>query len=80
MFGGIDRQLRATLLSVVVHQQLGTFITSENAEDLGALRDLVDAGKVAPVVDRTYPLREAAAAVRYVQDGHARGKVVVAVA
>jgi NADPH:quinone reductase-like Zn-dependent oxidoreductase len=78
-FGGIDRQLRATLLSPFVHQKLGTFVASENAADLAVLRDLIDAGQVAPVVDRTYLLSEAPAAVRYVQDGHARGKVVVSV-
>ncbi len=78
-FGGIDRQLRATLLSPLVRQKLGTFVASENAADLVTFRDLVDAGKVAPVIDRTYPLDEAAAAVRHVQDGHARGKVVVTV-
>ena len=67
------------LLSKLVSQKLGTFIASENAADLAALRDLIEAGKLAPVVDRTYPLVETAAAVRHVQDGHARGKVVIAV-
>jgi NADPH:quinone reductase-like Zn-dependent oxidoreductase len=77
--GGSDRQVRAILLSKLVSQTLGTFVTSENAEDLAALRDLVEAGTVAPAIDRTYPLSETAAAIRYVQDGHARGKVVIAV-
>jgi len=78
-FGGIDRQLRATLLSPLVRQKLGTFVASENAEDLAALRDLIDGGKVSPVIDRVYPLAGAPAAVRSVQDGHACGKVVVRV-
>jgi NADPH:quinone reductase-like Zn-dependent oxidoreductase len=77
--GGNDRQIRAHLLSPLVSQKLGTFISSENAEDLTALRDLVESGKVAPVIDRTYPLSEAAAAIRHVIDGRARGKVVIAV-
>ena len=77
--GGSDRQLRAILLSTLVSQTLGTFVSSENAEDLGALRELIEAGRVVPAIDRTYPLRETAAAIRYVQDGHARGKVVIAV-
>jgi len=45
--------------------------------DLIALSELIEAGKVTPAVDRTYPLAEAAAAVQYVQDGRARGKVVI---
>lgn len=77
--GGTDRQLRAQLLSPLVSQKLGTFIASENADDLKVLRDLVEAGKVAPAIDRTYPLGETPAAIRYVQDGRARGKVVIAV-
>jgi NADPH:quinone reductase-like Zn-dependent oxidoreductase len=77
--GGSDRQVRAILLSKLVSQTLGTFVASENAEDLVALRDLVEAGKLAPAIDRTYPLSETARAIRYVQDGHARGKVVITV-
>ena len=76
--GGADRQLRAQLLSPLVRQKLGTFVASENAADLTALRELADSGKLTPAVDRTYPLAEAAAAIRYVVEGHARGKVVIA--
>jgi NADPH:quinone reductase-like Zn-dependent oxidoreductase len=79
LLGGSDRQIRAHLLSPLVSQKLGTFIASENADDLMVLRDLIEAGKVAPAVDRTYPLSEAPAAIRHMQDGHARGKVVVSV-
>jgi NADPH:quinone reductase-like Zn-dependent oxidoreductase len=77
--GGIDRQLRAHLLSTVVSQKLGTFISSENAEDLTALRQLIESGGVSPAIDRTYPLSEVPAAIRYVIEGRARGKVVIAV-
>jgi NADPH:quinone reductase-like Zn-dependent oxidoreductase len=77
--GGSDRQIRAILLSTVVSQKLGTFIASENAVDLGALRELIEAEKLAPVIDRTYPLKETADAIRYVHEGHARGKVIIAV-
>jgi len=77
--GGIDRQLRAHLLSPFVGQQLGTFVSSENAEDLTALRELIEAGKITPVVDRTYPLGEAAAAIRYLLDGRACGKLVITI-
>jgi NADPH:quinone reductase-like Zn-dependent oxidoreductase len=77
--GGSDRQIRATLLSPFVSQQLGTFVASENAKDLVTLRELIQAGTVTPVIDRTYPLAEVAAAIRYLLDGQARGKVVITV-
>jgi NADPH:quinone reductase-like Zn-dependent oxidoreductase len=77
--GGADRLLRANLLSPMVSQKLGTLMTSENAQDLTALRELVESGKLAPAIDRTYPLSEVPAAIRYLQEGHARGKVVIAV-
>jgi NADPH:quinone reductase-like Zn-dependent oxidoreductase len=77
--GGFDRQLRALLLSPLVSQKLGTFVSSENSEDLTVLRDLLESGQIAPVIDRTYPLGEAPAAIRYVIDGHAGGKVVITV-
>jgi NADPH:quinone reductase-like Zn-dependent oxidoreductase len=77
--GGIGRLLLANLLSVAVDQKLVTFIASENAADLRVLGDLIESGQVAPAIDRTYPLRDTAAAVRYVQDGRACGKVVVTI-
>jgi NADPH:quinone reductase-like Zn-dependent oxidoreductase len=77
--GGYDRQLRALLLSRFVTQTLTTFISSENQADLLVLKQLIEAGKVTPVIDRTYALSEAPQAIRYVQQGHARGKVVITV-
>jgi NADPH:quinone reductase-like Zn-dependent oxidoreductase len=77
--GGTDRQLRATILSPFVGQQLGTFIGTQNTADLTFLAELIDAGKMTPVIDRTYPLGEVPKAIRYMQDGHARGKVVITV-
>jgi NADPH:quinone reductase-like Zn-dependent oxidoreductase len=77
--GGIDRQLRALVLSPFVGQKLGTFVASENAEDLMALRGLIDSGQLTPAIHRSYPLSEVAAAIRYMLDGHARGKLVVTV-
>jgi NADPH:quinone reductase-like Zn-dependent oxidoreductase len=75
--GGIDRQLRAHLLSPFVGQKLGTFVASENTEDLIALRELIESGEVSPAIDRTYPLSEVAAAIRYMLDGRSRGKLVI---
>jgi NADPH:quinone reductase-like Zn-dependent oxidoreductase len=78
-FGGIDRQLRATMMSAFVHQKLETFINNENYEDLIVLKELIESGKVTPVIDRTYPLAEAPEAIRYLQEGRVRGKVVITV-
>jgi NADPH:quinone reductase-like Zn-dependent oxidoreductase len=77
--GGSDRQLRAKLLSSFVGQRLTTFVNKENHRDMLELVALVEAGKVTPAIDRTFPLAEAPKAVRYVEEGHARGKVVVTV-
>jgi NADPH:quinone reductase-like Zn-dependent oxidoreductase len=77
--GGTDRQLRAHLLSVFVGQKLGTFIASENAKDLAVLRELIESGAIAPALDRTYPLSDVAAAIRHMLDGHAQGKIVIAI-
>jgi NADPH:quinone reductase-like Zn-dependent oxidoreductase len=77
--GGVDRQVRAMVLSPFIAQTLGTFVASENAADLTALRDLADAGRLTPVIDRSYPLSEAAAALRHLLDGTAQGKLVITV-
>ena len=54
--GGSDRQLRALVLSRFVGQKLTTFVSRENHEDMIVLKELIEAGKVTPVIDRTYPL------------------------
>ena len=77
--GGTDRQLRALMLSPFVGQKLGTFISSENHEDLIALAELIESGSVTPVIDQTYPLSEVPEAIRYLEEGHAQGKVVITV-
>ena len=75
--GGFDRGLRAPLFSRFVGQQLTTVMCAENAADLRVLADLIQAGQVTPVVDKTFPLDQAADAIAYMQEGHARGKVVI---
>jgi NADPH:quinone reductase-like Zn-dependent oxidoreductase len=60
-------------------QKLRPVVSKENFEDLQTLAALVEAGKVAPVVGRTYPLVEAAEAIRELERGHARGKIVITV-
>ncbi|MFC9692136.1 NAD(P)-dependent alcohol dehydrogenase [Kribbella sp. NPDC056951] len=78
--GGMDRLLRAMVLTGFVGQRLRPFISSENHVDLQAMTELIETGKVVPAVDRVFPLAEAAAAIQYLIDGHVRGKVVIAVA
>src|SRR5712691_8590079 len=77
--GGIDRQLRAHLLSLVVRQTLGTLIATARKDDLQVLHELLEAGTVTPVIDRTFQLSEAPEAIRYLREGHVRGKVVITV-
>jgi NADPH:quinone reductase-like Zn-dependent oxidoreductase len=77
--GGTDRQLRALMLSPFVGQKLGTFISKENHDDLIVLKELIESEKITPVIDRTYSLSETPDAIRYLESGHARGKVVITV-
>ena len=60
-----------------VSQKLRPFFSVPRTADLEALKALVASGKVAPVIDRTYPLAEVPEAMRYLEEGHARGKVVI---
>jgi NADPH:quinone reductase-like Zn-dependent oxidoreductase len=78
--GGFDRQiLRAPILSLFVSQTLRPLTSKERSEDLVVLKELIEAGKVTPIIDRTYPLSEVPEAIRYLEEGHARGKVVITV-
>ncbi|GAB1509535.1 NAD(P)-dependent alcohol dehydrogenase [Actinophytocola sp. KF-1] len=77
--GGLDRTLRAILLSPFVSQRLGGLISTEPRADIEELRALAEAGTLTPVVDRAFPLADTAAAVRHLTEGRARGKVVVTV-
>ncbi len=77
--GGTDRQVRAMALSPFIGQKLVTFVARENHEDLLVLTELIEAGTLTPAIDRAFPLGDAAKAISYVAEGHARGKVVVTV-
>jgi NADPH:quinone reductase-like Zn-dependent oxidoreductase len=61
-------------------KKLRGFIAKLNKPDLMLLKGLLEEGKVAPVIDRSYPLSNMAEAVRYLEEGHARGKVVIPIA
>lgn len=76
---GVGRQLQASALSPFVRQKLGTFISKERKRDLEELRKLLEAGTIRPIVDRTFPLNEVPAAIRYLRDGRPQGKVVITV-
>ena len=76
-FMGVGRSVRATLMSPFVSQRLRMFLSSTNKEDLATLRDLIESGDVTPVIDRTYPLSETAAALTHVGERHTRGKTVI---
>jgi NADPH:quinone reductase-like Zn-dependent oxidoreductase len=74
---GVDRIVKALATSELVSQRLVTFVTRENRTNILTLKELVEAGKVAPVIDRSSALADAPDAIRYVATGHTRGKVVV---
>ncbi len=77
--GPVDRVIKALVLSPFVSQKMVSFTVKPNKEDLQFLRQLIETGKLAPVIDRTYPLAEVPEAIRYLEEGHARGKVVITV-
>jgi NADPH:quinone reductase-like Zn-dependent oxidoreductase len=73
----LDRVVRMAVVNPFVSQELGFFISAMKAADLATLRDLMQAGTVTPVIDREYPLHEIAEAIRHLETGRARGKIVV---
>ena len=79
MLGMVSRILRTVALAPFVKQRLVALTSAERVEDFDTLRELIESGQVMPVMDRTYGLPDAADAIRYIEQGHARGKVVIAV-
>ena len=75
----LGRQLRAAVMSPFLRQRLGVLVATTPHDDLLVLKGLLEAGTLTPVVDRTYGLSEAAAAVRHLREGHPRGKVVLSI-
>ncbi|HEY3134505.1 MAG TPA: NAD(P)-dependent alcohol dehydrogenase [Blastocatellia bacterium] len=76
LLGGL---LKPLMLSLFVSQKLSFFIAKPNKEDLTMIGELISSGKVTPVIDRRYRLSEVPDAMRYLEEGHARGKVVIVV-
>jgi len=79
LIGPFARVIRGVLLSMFVNQSMRLLTVKRRWQDLQFLRELIEAGSVTPVIDRTYPLSETADAIRYLETRRARGKVVIAV-
>jgi len=73
------RLIRAKVVFAFVSQSVRTFIASAKQQNLVVLKELIESGKIRPVIDRTYALSETPQAIAYVGQGHARGKVVITV-
>ncbi|MFZ1220249.1 MAG: zinc-binding dehydrogenase, partial [Chthoniobacterales bacterium] len=72
--------LKAFFVSPFISQKFKMYIAKTLKADLTFLRDLMEQGKLTPAIDRQYPMSETADALRYLEDGHARGKVVITIA
>jgi NADPH:quinone reductase-like Zn-dependent oxidoreductase len=77
--GPFGRVIHTLLLSPFISQQMGMMLAELNQKDLTVLADMMQAGTIKPVIDRTYPLSQIADAIRYLEQGHARGKVIITV-
>jgi NADPH:quinone reductase-like Zn-dependent oxidoreductase len=82
MTGGSGAQMFQAMflgpwLSMVGNKKMGNLLMKPNKKDLVFVKELLEAGKVVPVIDRRYPLNEVADAIRYLEDGHAQGKIVI---
>jgi NADPH:quinone reductase-like Zn-dependent oxidoreductase len=78
-FGPITRIIKAIALSPLVSQRLSPFEAKRSGQDLQVMKELIEEGTVTPVIDRTYSLSDVPAAMRYLEEGHARGKIVITV-
>ena len=79
LLGGLGKALWAMLFSKFVNQQMGMMMADPSQKDLTILADMMQSGKLKPVIDRTYKLAEVPQAIQYLEQGHARGKVVITV-
>jgi NADPH:quinone reductase-like Zn-dependent oxidoreductase len=77
LIGPLANPIKAMLLSPFVSQEMGMMMADTSQKDLTILADMMQSGKVKPVIDRTYKLSEVPAAIAYLEEGHARGKVVI---
>ena len=77
--GALGKALNAAIYSRFIKQKMGMMMAQPSTKDLTLLAEMVESGKLKPVIDRTYKLSELPAAIAYLEEGHARGKVVIAV-
>ena len=82
MTGGSGAQMFQAMflgpwLSMVGNKKMGNLLLKPNKKDLVFVKELLEAGKVVPVIDRRYPLNKVADAIRYLEEGHAQGKIVI---
>ena len=77
--GGFGSLLKVLVVSPFVSQRIGGFVSIEKKEALVVWKELIEAGTVTPVIDRTYPLSEVTEAIRYLEEGRAQGKIVITV-
>ena len=77
--GPFGRVIKTLVMSPFMSQKMGMMMADANHDDLTILADMMQSGKVKPVIDRTYKLSEVPAAIAYLEEGHARGKVVITV-
>ena len=77
--GPFGRIIKTMVLSPFINQKMGMMMADANHDDLTILADMMQSGKLKPVIDRTYKLSEVPAAIAYLEEGHARGKVVITV-
>jgi NADPH:quinone reductase-like Zn-dependent oxidoreductase len=76
-FGGLGYLLKAMMVGLFVRRQGRPFVSMPDTEDLATLKELAEAGKITPVIDRTYPLSEGPEALTHVGEGHAQGKTII---
>jgi NADPH:quinone reductase-like Zn-dependent oxidoreductase len=74
---GLGRQFKALLLSPLVPQRMRVFVVRHTGDDLAVLKELVEAGKLTPVIDKRYILSQVPEALRFQGEGHPRGKIVI---
>jgi NADPH:quinone reductase-like Zn-dependent oxidoreductase len=75
--GPLTRPIAMLAVSPFVGQTMGFFLAHQRKADLAVLREMLESGKVTPVIDRTYPFDEIAAAMAYLEEGHAAGKIII---
>lgn len=79
LLGGADRQMRAGIVSLFVPQRLTSLMSTDTTSALRSLTELVESNKMSPIIDRVFPLGDAAGAIRYLESGRALGKIVIAI-